>query len=541
MTAFLLFNPAPASILMIGLGDGCLARFLLQHNDHGRIHAVELRPLVVEVATRYFGLERDARLQISTGCGALHVAHHSGQHPGCHDVIIVDAYRGEGMAPEVTSAQFFANCHALLADDGMLVINFCAYARYAGAERVVGLDASAEYIERARYRVPGAEFIHQSWDTLPVGPFDVILLASALHYASDQAALIASAMRLLGPAGTFVLELGVVAGDDPAWVEVARGSDTRLFPTWAKLREVLAPYTWKLVSESTLQKGDPTPRYVLHINARKPVAYLLMVPGGYGKTTLARELFVPAGVPIVSGDACLEAIAQGRVACDPSLQALVASNFKSTMIDDTMRNILAANLLPALVQVWLDRANGQTFALDASLAHTHHPFVMDFFHDQGYMAVRLHWERPGEKLLGIPVVNEMADGFMRHLQTPRTVDTVTPPMPFTGTLGAVTELRVNTYQFELRGWAVHENGRMPAMFEVRVGDSCTLVTAFQREVRLAIQSRLNLPHPLYGFRICLPLQQGMLPSQVRELLQVRGGDQADKLSPPFRTDPITRP
>lgn len=413
---------------------------------------------------------------------------------------------------------------------------FCAYARYAGAARVVGLDASAEYIERARKRVPGAEFFHQSWDTLPPGPFDVVLLASALHYARDQAALIASAMGALSPTGTLVLELGVTSGNESAWVEVARGADTRLFPTWAKLKEVLAPYAWKLLDKSTPQKGDPTPRYVLHINTRKPVAYLLMKSGGHGKTTLCRELFTPAGVPVVSGDACMAALADGSVRADPALQALVAANFSSTTVDDTMRAVLAANLLPALVQVWLDHARGQTFALDASLAVKHHAYVVDFFKAQGYMVVTLDWERPGAMLELIPQVHAMADAFYTELMNPP--GTVTLGMPFKGTLGAVVQLQVNPNVFEITGWAVHENGRMPAVIEVQVGDSRTLVTAFDRVARPQVQSRLNLPHPMYGFRIRLPVPAGVAATQVRELLQVRGGASPERLSQPFRTDPI---
>jgi SAM-dependent methyltransferase len=413
---------------------------------------------------------------------------------------------------------------------------FCAFARYAGASQVVGLDASAEYIERARRRVPDAEFLNQSWDTLPPGPFDVVLLASALHYARDQAALIASVMRVLSPTGTLVLELGVATDKESAWVEVDRGLDKRLFPTWNKLKEVLAPYTWKLLSKSTPQKGDPTPRYVLHINARKPVAYLLMKAGGYGKTTLCRELFTPAGVPVVSGDVCITAIAQGRWSADPALQTLVATNFSSITIDDTMRAVLAAGMLPALAKVWLDQTKGQTFALDASLATKHHAFVIEFFKEHGFMVVNLDWERPGAPLQLIPQINAMADAFYAELLNPPGV--TAPPMPFTGTLGAVVKLQVNPTLFEITGWAVHENGRMPAVIEVQVGDSRTLVTEFERVARPQVQSRLNLPHALYGFRIRLPVPAGVRAEQVRELLQVRGGADVNSLSPPFRTDPI---
>lgn len=421
---------------------------------------------------------------------------------------------------------------------------FCAFARYAGASRVVGLDVSANCIERARKRVSGVEFLNQSWDTLPAGPFDVVLLASAIHYARDQAALIDSVMRVLSPTGVLVLELGVVPGNESAWVEVARGSDKRLFATWPKLHEVLAPYAWKLVAESTLQKGDPTPRYVLHINARKPVAYLLMEPGGFGKSTLCRELFAPAGVPVVSGDACMVDMAEGRIQADPALLAVVKANFSKITIDDTMRAVVAADLVLALAQVWLQQAKGQTFVLDASLLADRHVFVKNFFQSHGYMVVTLAWDRPGTKLQRIHQSDALADSFFERLLAgpeANQADTFVHRMPFTGTLGAVTQLRVNREQFEVSGWAVHDNARMPAVIEVQVGDSRTVVTTFQREPRPQVQSRLKLPHAQYGFRICLPMPPGVEPARVRELVQVRGGSDVNSLSPPFRTDPIRPP
>lgn len=123
MTAFLLFNSAPTNTLMIGLGGGGMARFLLHHSEYGRIHVVELRPQVVALARQHFALPQDPRLQISIGCGAQYVAQQSRQQAHSHDVIVVDAYSGDGMVPEVASAEFFADCHSLLTGSGMLVIN----------------------------------------------------------------------------------------------------------------------------------------------------------------------------------------------------------------------------------------------------------------------------------------------------------------------------------------------------------------------------------------------------------------------------------
>ena len=79
---------------------------------------------------------------------------------------------------------------------------FCGFAKFAGAQRSVGIDRSAAFIARARQRFPACDILERDWNRLPEGPFDVVLLASALHYADDQAALVHRLVDLLAPDGT---------------------------------------------------------------------------------------------------------------------------------------------------------------------------------------------------------------------------------------------------------------------------------------------------------------------------------------------------
>jgi spermidine synthase len=123
MMASLLFHESPQDVLMIGLGGGTIAKFLLHQFADCRLKAVEFRGSVLKVARSHFGLPFDPRLKIKIGCGAQHVYQASREHSGCHDMIMIDAYDSEGMAPEVSSATFFDNCRTLLAKDGLLVIN----------------------------------------------------------------------------------------------------------------------------------------------------------------------------------------------------------------------------------------------------------------------------------------------------------------------------------------------------------------------------------------------------------------------------------
>src|SRR3546814_18905512 len=79
-----------------------------------------------------------------------------------------------------------------------------------------------------------------------------------------------------------------------------------------KMREVLVDYAWKWMGRSVTQDGDPVGRHVIHVSRRRPVAYLLMQPPGYGKSSLASRLFVPAGMAVVSGAPQLSLVAEGR-------------------------------------------------------------------------------------------------------------------------------------------------------------------------------------------------------------------------------------
>jgi trans-aconitate methyltransferase len=74
---------------------------------------------------------------------------------------------------------------------------FCGFAGFQGAARVVGIDRSEAFLARARRRFTDCQFLAQGWETLPEERFDVILLASALHYAEDQPALIRALVERL--------------------------------------------------------------------------------------------------------------------------------------------------------------------------------------------------------------------------------------------------------------------------------------------------------------------------------------------------------
>ena len=123
MMALLLFHDQPSDVLMIGLGGGTIAKFMLHQFRDCRLRIVEFRSSVLKIARSHFGLPFDPRMKIKIGCGAQHVLQQARDHEELHDLIMIDAYDHAGMAPEVSSMKFFDNCRTLLSKDGLLVIN----------------------------------------------------------------------------------------------------------------------------------------------------------------------------------------------------------------------------------------------------------------------------------------------------------------------------------------------------------------------------------------------------------------------------------
>ncbi len=123
MMACLLFLEQPRNVLMIGLGGGLLAKFLLRQFPDCRVKAVEFRSGVVKIARSHFFLPLDRRLKIKIGCGAEHVFQESREQSDVYDLIMVDAFDADGMTPEVGDLNFFDHCHTLLREDGVFAIN----------------------------------------------------------------------------------------------------------------------------------------------------------------------------------------------------------------------------------------------------------------------------------------------------------------------------------------------------------------------------------------------------------------------------------
>jgi len=123
MSTALLFSESTRRFLLIGLGGGSLAKFLLHHFKDCRVDAVEYRQAVSEIAHSHFYLPHDARLSITVDDGGHFMRTADMDEYSEYDVIFVDAFLGNGIARSVCGMSFYDACRDRLADGGVLSIN----------------------------------------------------------------------------------------------------------------------------------------------------------------------------------------------------------------------------------------------------------------------------------------------------------------------------------------------------------------------------------------------------------------------------------
>ena len=135
MMAWLLFVE-PASVgkrhaMQLGLGAGAITKFC-----HKQLRlcatAIELNPQVVAVCRQWFKLPPDGpKLRVVLADAAQEI-----QNPmwlGTVDALAVDLYDHEAAAPVLDSADFYADCRALLTDTGCMTVNL--FGRASSFER----------------------------------------------------------------------------------------------------------------------------------------------------------------------------------------------------------------------------------------------------------------------------------------------------------------------------------------------------------------------------------------------------------------------
>lgn len=172
MVLFLLFNAAPRSILMIGLGGGSLPKYCHRYLPGADITVVEINPHVIALRDEFHVPPDGPRFRVVRGDGAEFVR----RNTQTFDVLLVDGFHFDGQPEALGTRAFYGACRACLSPQGVLVVNMDSNA-----------EDSAPLLDRLSRAFDGA-----LWPMLDEGGANRIVFACAAallqHVRSDSRA-----------------------------------------------------------------------------------------------------------------------------------------------------------------------------------------------------------------------------------------------------------------------------------------------------------------------------------------------------------------
>jgi catechol 2,3-dioxygenase-like lactoylglutathione lyase family enzyme len=135
----------PITALHLGAGALTLPRYVEATRPGSRQQVLELEPALVELVRAELPLPRGASIRVRYGDARATLAKLPAGLRGTVDLLIVDVFGGARIPAHVTSLEFYRECAAFLAPDGVLLLNVAdgsgaAFARGQGATLSMAFD-----------------------------------------------------------------------------------------------------------------------------------------------------------------------------------------------------------------------------------------------------------------------------------------------------------------------------------------------------------------------------------------------------------------
>jgi spermidine synthase len=184
MMAWMLWRPsaelATGHAVQLGLGAATVTRFCHGVLRLPRVTAVEINPAVIAACRHGFRLPaNDARLSVIEADAGEWVTR--ADHRASVDVLCVDLYDQDAAAPVLDSAQFYADCRALLRERGVMSVNLFG--------RASSFAVSAQRIGHAFGR-------DQVWSLRPTREGNTVVIAARGTRVPDREELEARAATI---------------------------------------------------------------------------------------------------------------------------------------------------------------------------------------------------------------------------------------------------------------------------------------------------------------------------------------------------------
>ncbi len=157
MVAALALHPAPQRGLLLGHGGGSIAKWLAREWPDLELDVVEMDPMVVNVAERFFRYQAPGNHQMHVRDARVFVAGTEARY----DIIWMDAFTRHQIPFHLTTEEFFTALKRRLTPAGVLAVNLAssdAGLDQARAEAVVAtMQTSFPHVEA--YRIPAPDWL----------------------------------------------------------------------------------------------------------------------------------------------------------------------------------------------------------------------------------------------------------------------------------------------------------------------------------------------------------------------------------------------
>lgn len=116
-------RPGPVTALHLGAGALTLPRYIAATRPGSRQQVIELEPELVELVREALPLPRGASIRVRYGDARATLRSLPSGLRGTVDVLVVDVFGGARIPAHVTSVEFYEECRAFLAPEGVLLVN----------------------------------------------------------------------------------------------------------------------------------------------------------------------------------------------------------------------------------------------------------------------------------------------------------------------------------------------------------------------------------------------------------------------------------
>jgi len=149
-----LFRPRPEKALLVGLGGGSMIHFLNHYDPRIKVDVVEIDPVVVDIAARYFGARNGGRVKIHTADGAAYLKNTDSRY----DVIYMDAFLkpsaetdSTGTPVRLKNVEFYKDVQKKLNPEGVVVFNLNPHSGLEDDIRVIREAFPQTYLFRLNF------------------------------------------------------------------------------------------------------------------------------------------------------------------------------------------------------------------------------------------------------------------------------------------------------------------------------------------------------------------------------------------------------